>query len=152
MSIQFKVKQTFQLPRDKVFVALLDLDAAKHWMEGLVRMERLDNGPMKAGSKWKETRKMYGKEATEYFEVLELERPNKIVLYVDGTKGSTGKGQYMYTYILRSTADGTEVSLHGEISGLTGLTKIFGKMMKNIFAKACAKELETLKHYLEKSR
>lgn len=94
MSIRFELKQTFQVPQEKVYEALLDLDAAKHWMEGLVRMERLDDGPMKVGSEWKETRKMYGKEATEYFEVRELERPNKIVLYVDETKGSTGKGQY----------------------------------------------------------
>lgn len=112
-------------------------------------MERLDDGPMKVGSEWRETRKMYGKEATEYFKVVELERPNKIVLHVDGAKGSTGKGQYLYTYILRSTGDGTEVTLQGEISGLTGLTKLFGKMMKNIFAKATARELETLKNYLE---
>lgn len=151
MSIQFVVKQWFLVPQEKVYDALLDLDAAKHWMEGLVSMVRLDEGPMKVGSEWKETRKMYGKEATEYFKIVELERPNKIVLHVDGTKGTTGKGQYKYTYTLRSTGSATEVTLNGEISGLTGITKIFGRMMKNIFAKAIAKEMETLKSYLEKN-
>ncbi|WP_153727910.1 SRPBCC family protein [Salinibacillus xinjiangensis] len=46
-------------------------------------MERLDDGPIKVGSEWKETRKMFGKEASEYFEVKELQEPKKIVLYCE---------------------------------------------------------------------
>lgn len=152
MSLQFEVKEIFPVPQEKAFDALLDLDAAKHWMEGLVGMERLDEGPMKLGSEWKETRKMYGTVASEYFEVVELERPNKIVLHVDGTKGTTGKGFYIYTYTLRSIDEGTEVTLQGEISGLTGLAKVLGKLMKNTFAKAAAKELVNLKNYLEQTK
>lgn len=47
MSIQFEAKQTIQVPIEEAFHALLDLDAAKEWMQGLVRMERLDEGPMR---------------------------------------------------------------------------------------------------------
>jgi hypothetical protein len=75
---------------------------------------------------------MFGKEATEYFEVVGLEEPEKIVLRCDGTKGTTGKGEYVYTYILAPSVDHTEITLFGEIKGLTGLSKWF-ECVKKLF-------------------
>ncbi|MYL60629.1 polyketide cyclase / dehydrase and lipid transport [Virgibacillus halodenitrificans] len=150
MSIHFEVKRTFEVSQQKAYNSLLDLDAANHWMKGLVRIERLDDGPITPGSEWKETRKMFGKEATEHFEVVQLDEPNKIVLRCDGTKGTTGKGEFVYTYIITSLGKQAEVTLSGEINGLTGLTKLFGKMMAGAFKKACAKDMDSLKEYLEK--
>lgn len=37
-----------------------------------------------------------------------LNEPDKIVLYCDGSKGTTGKGEYIYTYLLTETGDKTE--------------------------------------------
>jgi carbon monoxide dehydrogenase subunit G len=119
-------------------------------MQGFVGIQRLDDGPLKMGSQWKETRKMFGKEASEHFEVVELNEPNKIVLLVDGTKGTTGKGEFVYTYTLTSSDDTTQITLDGEINGLTGLTKLFGKMMSGTFKKACAKDLDGLIQHLQK--
>lgn len=138
------------VPKEKVYAGLLDLDAAKNWMQGLVRIERLDEGPMRVGSEWKETRKMFGHEATEHFEVVELREAEKIVLRCDGTKGTTGKGEFVYTYLITDSGDHVKVTLFGEIKGLTGLTKFFGRMMAGTFKKACAKDLDALKSYLEK--
>ena len=150
MSIRFEVHRTFHVSKQKTYAALLDLESAKHWMQGFVGIERLDEGPLKVGSQWMETRKMFGQEASEHFEVVELNEPNKIVLLCDGSKGTTGKGEYVYTYNIASTGDSTEVTLDGEIRGLTGLTKLFGKMMAGTFKKACAKDLDALKDYLER--
>lgn len=151
MSIQFEVQKTFHVPKENAYNSLLDLEAAEQWMQGLVKIERLNEGPMKVGSQWLETRKMYGKEATEHFEVVDLHEPNKIVLRCDGTKGTTGKGEFIFTYIIEpSTDDFSEVTLQGEINGLSGITKLFGKMMAGTFKKACEKDLDALKNYLEK--
>ncbi|MBD8070658.1 SRPBCC family protein [Bacillus sp. PS06] len=150
MSIRFEVKRNLNVPKEEAYKALLDLDSARQWMQGFVGIERLDQGPMQEGSQWKETRRMFGKEATEQFEVVELNEPEKIVLRCDGTKGTTGKGEFVFTYSLASTNHHTEVTLNGEINGLTGLTKLFGKMMAGSFKKACAKDLDSLKEYLEK--
>lgn len=151
LSINFEVKKTTDVSIQKAYKGLLDLDAAKNWMQGLVEITRLDDGPIiQVKSEWKETRKMYGKEASEYFEVVELHETNKIVLRCDGTKGTTGKGEYLYTYLLNSIEDKTEITLNGEIHGLTGITKLFGKMMAGMFKKACAKDLDALIEYLEK--
>ncbi|WP_152656450.1 SRPBCC family protein [Oceanobacillus sp. CFH 90083] len=152
MSIHFELKRTVQVSREDTYNSLLDLEAAKQWMQGLVRIERLDEGPLEAGSRWRETRKMFGKEATEHFEVVEIDEPSKIVLRCDGTKGTTGKGEFIFTYQLASAGDmtHTEIILHGEINGLTGLSRFFGKMMAGSFKKACAKDLDQLIAYLEK--
>lgn len=149
MSVDFEVKRTIRASQEKVYKGLLDLESARNWMQGFVRIERLDNGPMQVGSQWIETRKMYGKEATEHFEVVELNGSNRIVLRCDGTKGTTGKGEFVFTYILASSGDDTEVTLNGEINGLTGITKLFGKLMVGAFKKACAKDIDALKSYME---
>ncbi|WP_449620682.1 SRPBCC family protein [Robertmurraya sp. Marseille-Q9965] len=150
MSISFQVKRTVHVAQQKVFAGLIDLDSAERWMQGLVRIERLSEGSIQEGSQWKETRKMFGTEATEHFEVVELDAPNKIVLRCDGTKGTTGKGEFVFTYILTSVDETTEITLNGEIKGLTGMARLFGKMMAGTFKKACAKDLDALIKCLEK--
>jgi carbon monoxide dehydrogenase subunit G len=149
MSIHFEMKRNIGVSKERAYEGLLDLDAARNWMKGLVKMERLDEGALREGSEWRETRKMFGKEATEHFEVVELDEPHKIMLRCDGTKGTTGKGEFIFTYILTSAGDQTEVTLNGEIRGMTGLAKWFAKMMAGTFKKACAKDLDALKTYLE---
>ena len=150
MSINFEVKRTTHISEQQVYNGLLDLDAANNWMQGLVGLERLDGGTMQVGSQWKESRKMFGQVATEHFEVVELSEPDKIVLRCDGSKGTTGKGEYIFTYIVTSSGNSTGITLYGEIKGLTGITKLFSKMMAGTFKKASAKDLDGLIAYLEK--
>ncbi|KMK76798.1 SRPBCC family protein [Alkalihalobacillus pseudalcaliphilus] len=152
MSIRFEVRRTAQVAKRDIYKGLLDLDLAKDWMQGLVRIQRLDEGAMIVGSQWEETRKIFGKEATEHFEVVQLNEPSKIMLRCDGTKGTTGKGLFIFTYTLRSFDDPTYtgIVLEGEINGLTGLARFFGKMLAGNFKKACAKDLDKLIDYLEK--
>ncbi|MEK4085302.1 SRPBCC family protein [Psychrobacillus sp. FSL K6-1415] len=150
MSTNFEVKRTTHLSKQQVYDGLIDLDAANYWMQGLVGIERLDVGLMQVGSEWKESRKMFGQVATEHFEVVELNEPDKIVLRCDGKKGTTGKGEYIFTYKVTSSDNLTEIKLMGEIKGLTGITKLFGKMMAGTFKKASAKDLDALIAFLER--
>ncbi|MEK3854945.1 SRPBCC family protein [Cytobacillus sp. FSL H8-0458] len=120
------MKRSIQVSAQIAYKALIDLDSAKDWTIGLVGIEREDSGPLKVGSQWKETRKMFGKEASEHFEVIELDEPNKIVMRCDETKGTTGKGEFIFTYIIVSPGDTSDVTLLGEIKGLTGFSKWFG--------------------------
>ncbi|NMH68125.1 polyketide cyclase / dehydrase and lipid transport [Bacillus sp. RO3] len=152
MSFTFEVKRNFTVSKEKVYESLIDLDSADQWMKGLVGIERLDEGALREGSQWRETRKMFGKEASEHFEVVELTEPDKVVVRCDGTKGTTGKGEFIFTYLLTSSGDHTEVTMLGEIRGLTGLSKWFGKLIAGTFKKACAKDLDSLKDYLEKTK
>ncbi|MCT8139152.1 polyketide cyclase / dehydrase and lipid transport [Anaerobacillus sp. CMMVII] len=150
MSIRFEVRRQTSVSKQKAYHGLIDLNSARTWMQGFVGIERLDEGPMKVGSEWMETRKMFGKEASEHFEVVELIEPDKIVLRCDGTKGTTGKGEFVFSYILATSNDHTEITLNGEINGLTGFSKLLGKLMAGTFKKACAKDMDALIRYLEK--
>lgn len=58
MSVQFEVQRIIEAPKEVVYAGLLDLESAEGWMQGLVGIERLDEGPMREGSAWLETRKM----------------------------------------------------------------------------------------------
>lgn len=150
MGILFEVKRTIHVSTDQAYAGITDLDSAKQWMQGFIRIERLDDGPLQVGSEWKETRKMFGMEATEHFEVVELEEPNRVVYRCDGAKGTSGKGEYVFTYTIAPVGEYSEITLHGEINKLTGFAKLFGKIIAGTFKKACIKDLDALKNYLEK--
>lgn len=142
--------RTIKVSSEQVYNSFLDLDSAKEWMQGLVRIERLDDGPIQEGSQWKETRKVFGTKSTEHFEVVELVESKIAKFRCDGEKGTTGKGLYTFTYSFEEKKDNvTEVMLHGSVEGLYGFSKLFGKMMASMFKKACAKDLDNLKKRLE---
>jgi hypothetical protein len=46
LSIRFEVKRTLYVSQEKAYKGLVDLDSAKHWMQGLVGIEQLDEGPL----------------------------------------------------------------------------------------------------------
>src|SRR5690625_4935184 len=149
MSIHFEVTQTVRVSKEKAFESLLDLDAAHQWKQGLVRIQRIDDGPIKPGSEWKETRQVFGKEATEHFEAMELHEPDKMVLRCNGTKSTAGNEEYIFTYRIDDSGDSSQIILNGEMKEITGLAKLFGKLLAGSFKKSSAKDLERLKDYLE---
>jgi uncharacterized protein YndB with AHSA1/START domain len=149
MSITFEVSEVFAASPERVFDALLDLERAHLWMPNLVRMESLSAEPPAVGSAWRETRKLFGKESTEQFEVVDLDRPRRLEVVVDGSKGSSGRGEYVFSYRLEPVASGTSVQLRGEIRGMSGIMMWLGKLLVGPYRKACAKDLKAMKSYLE---
>ena len=151
MAIQFNFEEHFNVPREKVYEALTDLDGAKNWMQGFIGIEKIKGTRIENGAVWRESRKMFGKTATEEFEVISVIPNREIKLRVDGTKGSSKKGEYLFHYILDSEGNGTNVKINGEIAGLKGMAAFFGKMIVGFFKKAHVKEMRALKTYLESS-
>ncbi len=149
MAVRFDVSREIEAPPERVFDAMVDLEGAGAWMPGLVAMKLLDDGPVCAGSRWRETRKMFGSEATEEFEVVTFERPRVLGLRVDGSKGSSGRGEFLFEYRLEPTERGTDVALVGEIRGLGGIPGFLGRLMVIPYRKACAKDLDALAEHLE---
>ncbi|MBL7742462.1 MAG: SRPBCC family protein [Chitinophagaceae bacterium] len=149
MPIQFTLTEHFHVAKEKVFEGLTNLDAARSWMKGFVRIEKIKGDKVEPGAVWRETRKMFGKEATEEFEVTSVIPDKEIRLRVDGTKGSSRKGEYLFQYLLEEKNGGTEVTLNGEIAGLKGFSAFIGKLFAGMFKKACRKDLLSLKQHLE---
>lgn len=149
MAIQFEVTETFQAPPEQVFDALTSLGDAGRWMPGLVRIEPLGAGAAAVGGGWRETRRMFGREATEEFEVIAHDRPRLLGLRVDGSRGSSGRGVFLFSYGLEPRDGGTAVRLSAEIRGLTGVAGLMGRLFAGSYRKSCAKDLVALKDHLE---
>lgn len=150
MSIQFKLSQQITASPERVFAALTNLDGAAAWMPGLVRIERLTEGPMRVGSAWRETRRMMGKEGTEEFEVSALEAPWRFAVRCDGTKGTSGQGEYLFSYRLSPEGGRTRVELDAQIRALGPIRSLLARLMVGMYRKMVAKDLQALHDYLSK--
>lgn len=151
MPIRFTIEERFAQPPERVFHALTDLDAMRAWMPNLVRLEQLTNGAVGVGAEFRETRKMFGKDATEHFQVTGYEPPKRLELYVDGSKGASRRGEYRFAYELRPSHGGTHLVLNSEIGGMGKLMEMLGTLLLGPFRKAIAKDLRAMKAYLESS-
>lgn len=150
MAITFRLAEEFSAPPQAVFAALTDGEQVKAWMPGLVSFEALTDGPFAVGSRFRETRKMFGKEATEEFEVTALEPDRRLDLYVDGAKGSSGSGEYRLSYTFEPHAGGTRVTLDGQVDGMGRMAELLGRLFAGRFKKALSDDLKAMKSHVEK--
>jgi uncharacterized protein YndB with AHSA1/START domain len=148
MSASFSTAVYIELPPQVVFDAMTDLESWKDWMPNFVRVEKLTAGPVGIGTEWRETRKMFGKEATEHFRITRWEPPSRLDVHIDGSKRSSVRGEYLFTYELTPERRGTNVELTGEIR-MGVLWNMLGKVLVGTLKKACHKDLEALKGHVE---
>lgn len=149
MALQFSVKERIRAAPDRVFAVLTDLDAAKAWMPGYVSIEKLTPGGFAPGMRWRETRRLYRRQATEEFEVVACEPNSRIELYIDGKKGSSRRGEIRFRYELTPAEKGTVVTLHGEIGGLGRFLEWIGRLFIGSFKTACLRDLQAMRVYIE---
>lgn len=62
---KIEIHETFDAPADKVFAIFTDLPSASENITAITAMEMLTEGPVGKGTRWRETRVMFGKEHTE---------------------------------------------------------------------------------------
>lgn len=155
MAFQLECRVTVAAPPERVFAALTDPDRIARWMPGFVRFDRLTEGPVRVGTRLREVRRMFGREAAEVFEFTELDPPRAFSLYVDGKLGSSKKGEYRLRYTLRPQnlepgGGGTEVLFAGEVSGMGKVAEFFGRLLQGFVKKAFTKDLVAMKAFVEK--
>jgi uncharacterized protein YndB with AHSA1/START domain len=148
MAASFTTAVYIESPPAVVFEALTDLDTAGQWMPNFAHVEKLTPGPFGVGTEWRETRKMSGKESTEHFRVTRFERPSRIDLLIDGSKGSSGRGEYVFVFEIVPERTGSMLELTGDIR-MPGIRGLFARFMTGRFKKARHTDLEALKAHLE---
>jgi len=137
-------------PQQQVWDAVTDLHNAADRIEGIAKMEVLTDGPVGKGTRFRETRIMFRKEATEEMEITEWDPPNAY------TTECSSHGCH-YTSVIRCVPDGNgtrvEMSLDAKplTAGAKVMSTLLGWMMKGACAKAFAKDLEDIKQYVEGS-
>ena len=148
MTLTVHHDEYFDAPRDVVFDAATDIASFEKWMPNFISLEMLTTGEFRVGTQWRETRKFFGKSATEVFEVVVLEPGERFDLFVDGEKGSSGKGQYRFCHTFETEGDGTRMTIEGEVGGMSKVAELFGKVFLGAFKKAVVKDIQALRDYV----
>lgn len=117
MKIEFS--RIIKAPINKVFDVFSDISQADSRISGIKEIEILEGGKG-LGTKWKETRVMFGKDATEIMWISEFE-PNKSYTVDAESNGM----KYRSVYNFKEMEDGTKVEGSFEGTAQTTGAKIF---------------------------
>lgn len=89
-----------------VWAVLTDLDAAPSTLRDVTAVEVLTKGSYRVGTRWRETRRVLGKEETQEMWVVESEPGRRTVI-----AAGTGSARYRTRFELTAAGDGTQVDV-----------------------------------------
>ncbi len=129
-------------PIQRVFAVASNLRDAPKNIPAITKMEVLTEGPVRLGTRFRETRKMFGREATEEMEVTAFDPPRAISI------GCENHGcRYRTDFLFEPRDGGTHVEMTFAAEPLSLPAKVMGflmrPMMKKIMAE-CGKDLDAV--------
>ncbi|WP_062318187.1 SRPBCC family protein [Demequina maris] len=89
---------------ERVWDVITDLDYAAEVIPAIVSLERLEGEGYAVGVRWRETRKMWGREETEEMEVVEVDAPRSTAIHAE-SRGT----EYRTVYSLEEVDGGTRL-------------------------------------------
>ena len=134
----------------EVFDVLTDIPRMGERIGGVVNIEMLTDGPVGVGTRFKETRIMFKREAAEEFEVTEMAPPARLVLVAE----SCGC-RYVCTHRLAPEAEGTRLELEMQITPLGLVARLMSPLnflMAGTMKKAIQQDLDDLKAAVESAK
>lgn len=134
-----RIARPVAAPADRVWTILTDLERTAGAMSAVDRVERLDDGPdFGVGTRWRETRTVFGKEATEELTITALEPGRSYVVEAE-SRGA----HYRSELGVEPTSDGASrlwMTFGAEPDGLIG--RIMGATLGRLFEGATRRMLE----------
>lgn len=144
-----KVEKIIKAPVERVFELATDLRNAPGRISRILKMEVLTEGPVGTGTRFRETRKIFGKEHTEEMEITEFESPARYVV-----KAESAGCLYRTEFLFSPEGDGTKLVMSFEATPVTLAAKLMAPMMKSMMGsvvKECDQDLEDIKTAAESS-
>lgn len=131
--------RTINAPTDKVWGIMTDLEGFPDAISGIEGVERLDDGTgFSVGTRWRETRTLFGRTATEDMWVTELEPGHSYV--VEANSHGT---EYRTTQRVDPDDDGGSVLVMSFSGNPTGaMAKVMSATIGRFFEKATRKAFE----------
>jgi uncharacterized membrane protein len=148
MSRSIQVTRHFAGPVEAVFDLCADLEHAAANVTAIARVEMLTDGPVGVGTRWRETRVMLGREATEELEVTAVD-PGRSYRVEAGSRGMRYVSDLTFADAgaegtrVRMTFDGTPTTLAARL--LTPLALL----MKRPTQRMLAQDVEDMRRSLE---
>ncbi len=128
---------------EKTFEAFTQLDKAAERVPAITSLEVLTEGPFGEGTRWRETRLMFKKEATEEMWVTGFNPPNSYTVEAE-SHGS----RYSTIFDFKAEGEGTKVTWAFTATplslGAKIMAPIFGVLMKGTMKKCMLGDLEAI--------
>ena len=136
---------------EEVFSIYADLGNAAERISGITRVEILDEGPVGVGTRFRETRVMMGREATEEMEVTAFEPPSSYT--VECLSHGT---HYVSVFTFEDAGEGeTDVTVRFDAFPRSFLAKLLsplGALMMGTVRKCTQGDLDDLAAYAAEQR
>ena len=142
------IKTHIDAAPESVFAVACDFHHAAENIQGIEQVEVLTDGPIGVGTRFRETRIMFGKEVTEEMEITAFDEPHSYVV----ESGSCGM-HYRTDYKFVADIAGTHVRLEMNCQPVNLLTKLLSPLFALLIRpmrKCLAADLEDLKAVAEK--
>jgi carbon monoxide dehydrogenase subunit G len=143
----FTITRHIEAPREKVFERLSDFRRAPERIKGIKKVEMLTDGPVGVGTRFKETRIVFKREASEVMEVTAFNPPTGYTICC-----ATCGCRYETEFRLTPRGTGTDVELRLSVQPLTLIAKVMGFLMRPMFKMCLAettKDLDDIKASIE---
>ncbi len=146
---QLQCEITITAPLEEVFERATDFANLAEFVSGITNVEMLTDGPTCVGTRFRETRIIFGKEAVEEMEVTAFEQDKAIEIVADNCGV---RYQTRYTFE-QEGEDQTVVRLHMTATPLTTTAKVMGvvltPLMKGTMCKCRENDLADLRRICE---
>ncbi|HET6562717.1 MAG TPA: SRPBCC family protein [Marmoricola sp.] len=139
---EITVSRVVHAAPEQVWAVLTDLDAAPTTLRGVSRVERVAGPAYDVGTRWRETRRILGKEETQELEVTAAEEPRRTTV-----EARSGGVEYRTVFTLEPADEGTLLSVcfgasHPDPTWLQRVTAaVFGPMGAAMTTKLLAQDL-----------
>lgn len=127
----------------EIFATITDTEQAPKIVRGVTKLEKITEGPVRAGTQFRETRMVNGQEATAVLNVVACE-PNRNYSVANETNGV--EVTYHYSFIPEN--EGTRVNLLCDVTA-SGLKKALVPVVTAVMKKEDGDHLEHLKAVME---
>jgi carbon monoxide dehydrogenase subunit G len=143
LSIAMKVERDVAAPAERVWALITDLDRTAEVVGSTTALERLDDGSdFEVGTRWSETRVMFGRPSTEVMEVTALQAGHAY------TVESEASGAH-YTSVMTVEPKGDRsvitMSFEGEATSvITRIVSVLGKLFEGRMRKTLQQDLDDI--------
>ncbi len=148
---KLEIRNAIDAPLERTFRAFSDVNRFAELASAITKVELLTEGPIGVGTRFTETRRMFGKEATEAMEFTEYQFPNSYTIEAK-SHGSHYISRFQFE---TNQAGATDVRLVFEAKPLSFFAKLmtpFAKAMTNSVRKTLQSDFEDIKRHLESNR
>lgn len=116
---KLEISKRINAPRERVFEVFTEFDRAAERISAIKRIEVLTDGPARKGTRFRETRILFGKEATETMEVTDFQ-PNRSYTVCANSCGAIFESTFTFT----PEGSATQVVMTVKTKPVTVLAKV----------------------------